>query len=272
MFKVKKEDCIGCGLCVRDCFVQDIELVENCAVIKNSRCIKCGHCIAVCPKRAVLTDDYEMDQVKEYQSEDFDIEANKLLNFIKFRRTVRQFEKKTVEEEKIRSIIEAGRYTQTAGNRQDVSFIVVQESIPELKTLTLERLNNIGIHLLNNITDDNRQYVPYAKLWRKMYQDSLTDNAMDRLFFDAPVIIVVASKTELNGAIASTNMELMANALELGVCYNGFFTRAAKDNEEINKLLNLQEGSEVVTAMCVGYPTVKYLRTVPRKESEITWI
>lgn len=46
MFKVDKEKCIGCGLCIKDCFVRDIELIEGKALIKNITCFKCGHCIA----------------------------------------------------------------------------------------------------------------------------------------------------------------------------------------------------------------------------------
>ena len=35
MFKVDKEKCIGCGLCVKDCLVKDIEIVDKKANIKN---------------------------------------------------------------------------------------------------------------------------------------------------------------------------------------------------------------------------------------------
>lgn len=29
MYKVDIEKCIGCGLCIKDCFVKDIELIDN---------------------------------------------------------------------------------------------------------------------------------------------------------------------------------------------------------------------------------------------------
>ena len=53
MYKVDIEKCIGCGLCIKDCFVKDIELIDNKANIKNERCMKCGHCVAICPKGVV---------------------------------------------------------------------------------------------------------------------------------------------------------------------------------------------------------------------------
>ena len=123
MYKVDIEKCIGCGLCIKDCFVKDIELIDNKANIKNERCMKCGHCVAICPKGAVSTDTYNMDDVKEYSEIDFDIKPDTLLNFIKFRRSTRNFKEKDVEDEKILKIIEAGRFTQTSTNSQDVSLI-----------------------------------------------------------------------------------------------------------------------------------------------------
>jgi ferredoxin len=73
MFKVNAEKCIGCGQCASDCFPKAIKLVQGKAVIENTACIKCGHCIAVCPVNAVGTDEYNMDDVIEYDSEAFDI-------------------------------------------------------------------------------------------------------------------------------------------------------------------------------------------------------
>ena len=81
--KVDKDLCIGCSLCVKDCIVNDIEFVDGKAQIKNVSCFKCGHCIAICPKNAVSTDDYNMDEVLNYDKDSFTINEDNLLNFIK---------------------------------------------------------------------------------------------------------------------------------------------------------------------------------------------
>ena len=96
MFKVDREICIACEQCIKDCPVNDIYLKEGKAHIKNEACIKCGHCIAICPVKAVSTDDYDMNEVIEYNKEDFEISPDRLLNFIKFRRSVRRFKDKEV--------------------------------------------------------------------------------------------------------------------------------------------------------------------------------
>ncbi len=272
MMNVNTEKCIGCGECIKDCFVGDIELVNGKAKINNINCFKCGHCIAVCPKDAVSTDEYNMEEVKNYKEEEFLVQPDNLLNFIKFRRTVRRFKDKEVESEKISKIIEAGRFTQTGSNMQDVSYIVVRDSMQELRSLTLESLKSIGEYMLANLTPQTMMYKQYAQLWIKMYEEYEKDpNSKDHLFFNAKALIVVTANSAVNGALASSNMELMTNALGLGTFFSGFFVRAAQGNKKILELLGVKEGKEVVTCMVIGYPDVEYLRTVPRKNADISW-
>ncbi|MEG6520350.1 nitroreductase family protein [Desulfotomaculum sp. 1211_IL3151] len=272
MLKVNTEACIGCGQCVQDCFPNDIERIDGKAQVKNRNCIKCGHCIAICPKRAISTDEYNMEEVKEYNRDEFSVGAEQLLNFIKFRRSVRQFRDKEVEKEKILQIIEAGRFTQTGSNLQDVSYIVVREGLPELKALTYETLKKMGEHLLDQPTPGAKLLRRYAKMWVDMYQAfQKNPHENDRLFFNAPAIIIVTANSQINGALASSNMELMTNALGLGTFFSGFFVRAAQQSKKIMDFLNIEGDRQVVTCMVIGYPNVKYYRTVPRKEAAIYW-
>lgn len=270
--KVDAEKCIGCGQCVKDCFPKDIEIVDGKAKINNETCIKCGHCIAICPKDAVSTDEYNMKDVKNYDKEEFEVDADNLLNFIKFRRTIRQFKNKEVEREKISKIIEAGRFTQTGSNMQDVSYIVVREGLEELKALTFESLKKMGENMLANLTPETMIYKRYAEMWIKMYEEHQENpKENDKLFFNAPAVIIVIANSPVNGALASSNMELMTNALGLGTFFSGFFVRAAQENKKIMDFLGINEEKQIATCMVVGYPDVKYLRTVPRKEADIFW-
>lgn len=272
MMKIDREKCIGCGLCIKDCFVRDIEMQDKKANIKNETCMKCGHCIAICPKNAVSTDEYNMDDVKSYNKEEFEIDADNLLNFIKFRRTIRQFKDKDVEREKLTKIIEAGRFTQTGGNLQNVSYIVVKENIDELKSMVIDTLKNLGDYILANRTPENLQVQKYAKIWLQMYDAYKKDpKKNDMLFFNAPAVILVVSDSDVNGALASSNMELMTNALGLGTFFSGFLVRASQSNKEILDYLGIEDGKKIVTCMIVGYPDVKYSRTVPRKDADIIW-
>lgn len=272
MMKVDVEKCVGCGQCVKDCFPKDIEIIDGKAKINNETCIKCGHCIAVCPKNAVSTDEYSMEDVKEYNKDEFSIEADRLLNFIKFRRTVRRFKNTEVEEEKLSKIIEAGRFTQTGSNMQDVAYIVVRDKLEELKKLTFETLKALGEEILKNLTPQTMNFKRYAEMWINMYEEHKKNpKENDRLFFNAPLVIVVTANSQVNGALASSNMELMADALGLGTFFSGFFAMSAQKNEKIKEFLGVKEGKEIVTCMVIGYPDVKYVRTVPRKSADVSW-
>jgi len=81
----------------------------------------------------------------------------------------------------------------------------------------------------------------------------------------------VVSDSQVNASLASSNMELMTNAQGIGTFFSGFLTLAAQGNEKIRDLLGLEGNKEIVTCMVIGYPNVKYARTVPRKDASISW-
>ena len=273
MFVVDREKCIACKQCIKDCPTTDIYLKEGKAHIKNENCIKCGHCLAICPTKAISTDNYDMNEVIEYNKETFTIPSENLLNFIKFRRSVRRFKEIPVEKEKLEQIIEAGRFTQTSRNIQDVSYIVVTDKLQELSELSYEILKKKGEYILKNMTPEKIHLKRYAMLWTQMYSDYNGDKKKhDRLFCNAPAAIIVTATEPFNGALASSNMELMVDSLGLGTFFNGFFKVAAADSQEILDFLNIKDGKEIVSCLAIGYPDVKYKRTVPRGKADITWI
>ena len=274
MMLVNEEKCVGCGLCVKDCLLGCIKIKENKAKIRNLTCFKCGHCIAVCPKNAVYSDEYDMGEVKEYIEDNFKINSENLLNFMKFRRTTRQFDvSKEVEVEKIEKIIEAGRYAPTSSNMQNVSYIVVKDNIQKLRGLALETLNKLGENILKSDNLEHKKYKAYAKMWMKMYNDFKANKEnSDKLLFNSSSLIFVLSDSDVNASLASSNMELITNALGLGTFFSGFSIVAAKDNKPILDLLGINSSDELLSCLVIGYPDVKYKRTVPRKDAVINWI
>lgn len=273
MMIVKKDKCIACGLCINDCPARCITRKDDKAFIVNKICIGCGHCIAICPKFAVTTAEDKMKEVIPYKKETFYIEPENLLNLIKFRRSIRQFTDQKVETEKIKKIIEAGRFTETARNLQDVSYIVITKDIDQIRLFVMESLYHMGKHILENLTPESMPHKRYAKMWVDVYEAYQKDpNIEDRIYFQAPALILVVSPTPINGGLASANMELMTNALGLGTFYSGFTVRAAQNNQKIREFLGLKEEEQIITCMAIGYPKVNYLRTVPRNPARVTWL
>ncbi len=216
--KIKKEECIKCNLCVKDCLVKAIEVQEDGATFVGDMCIKCGHCVAVCPKNIISMTNFEDDIVEI--TEDMRIEPEKLLNHIKTRRSVRQFTDEKVAKEDILKLIQAGQYSPTGTNSQNVSYAVLTKNISnyEIEVVNAYRkMKKIGI-----------------KFYKALDKFDLNDNF---LFQKAPLVIVIKSSSEINGTIAASNIELMAHSLGLGAYYSGMFSKVANKIPKVRREL-----------------------------------
>ena len=269
---INKETCIGCGLCIKDCSRNAIELVNKKAEVDLSLCNECGHCVAVCPEASVSMPQYDENEIIEYEKDKLNLDPDNFLYFQKFRRSIRQFKDKAVEPDKLNKIIEAGRYSPTASNRQLNRYIVIRDKLDEVRDMAIKALYTMA----NDSNIDMGGWSIYQKSWLQMYNDYKEKN-IDRLFFNAPYVIVIVSEdkagfAEVNGGIAASRMELQANSMGLGVCYIGFFKRAANYNSKIKELIGIKDNEEFILSFVLGYPDVKYLRTVNRKTADVRFI
>ena len=244
---IDSELCIGCGECVKDCVSGHLELSHGKAAVKDGGCIECGHCYAVCPAEAVSMSGYSLSGLDKTESL-AELDSDKLLLALKSRRSIRRFKDKAVSDEDVLKIVEAGRYCPTASNAQDLHFVVLRDS--------MARCEAEAVALFRRVQRMAGSFSDYIK------DASIDDNFF---FKGAPLVILVAAKREVNAALASSYMEIMANSLGLGVLYSGFFVFAAKHSKAIKRLLDLPEGAEIFTCMVIGHSDVEYKRLAPRK-------
>ena len=103
------------------------------------------------------------------------------------------------------------------------------------------------------------------------YDAYLANPEEDRLFCGADICMIVLSDAPVNGTLAMTSMELMAQAQGVGVLYSGFLQRIILDTPKAMEFLGLDGTKTLGTVMLFGMPAVKYCRTVPRKKMNIIW-
>lgn len=272
MVFIDEEKCIQCGACVKDCPAANLQMQEDGRIrfFQEKRCLNCGHCIAVCPRRAVSIPEFGNSQVIEYSPETCNIEPNRFLGFLRMRRSVRHFKKQKVDPDILNALLEAGRYAPTSGNRQHVSYLVVQDHLLDLRDSAWETLENLAIHAFNG--EPAVEAVKYyAATWHQGYLRYKKDSSDDILFFDAPVLLVVRSDTFVDASIAADHIQLMAQTMRLGCTMNGFLSLIMDYNQEIRELFCTKRYNKVV-CMMLGYPSVKYYRTVPRNKVDAEWI
>lgn len=263
MIVIDEEKCIGCGLCAKDCPAGKIKVKEGHAVYTPD-CIQCGHCVAICPRAAVSIPEYDMDDVEEYDNVSFSLDPGDFLRAVKFRRSIRNFREKKIDRNTLEQILQAGRYTPTAKNRQSCRFIVVQDQLEELKDLLWSQIPDMAEQI--------RETMPqYSMFFKFLYRRRRDNHANDGLFFNTPCVLFVTSDNPLDGGLAAANIENMAVAEGLGVLYDGYLTRVINACPKVKEWLCIEEERPLVCSMLIGYPAVSYKRTAPRKSADIDW-
>jgi Uncharacterized Fe-S center protein len=60
---VHQKNCVGCGICLKQCAHSAITITAKKAAIDHAKCVGCGRCIAQCPKDAINGNDDEANDI-----------------------------------------------------------------------------------------------------------------------------------------------------------------------------------------------------------------
>lgn len=261
---IDHQKCVRCSLCVKDCTNFVLSLVGDKIVPLNDNCIRCGHCEAICPQNAIkleLTSEGYVNDVENCLELERSFTPEQFLRTLKSRRSIRHFREQPIEPTIISQILEAGRFTPTAANRQSVSYIILDREKEHYQKRIMDNFRAIA-RLVAKFDKWLNLPVDLKKLSRA--KDSF-------LFKNAPLVILIIANNKLDGGLASANIENMANSMGLGVLHVGFFTHLAQYNFGLRRELGLKFSQNIVDCLAIGYPAVKYQRTAQRKASQIVW-
>ena len=61
---INEDLCIGCGMCVKVCVCDTLEIVNGKSKVIGEKSINCGHCMAACPKGAITVKGIDDNTIK----------------------------------------------------------------------------------------------------------------------------------------------------------------------------------------------------------------
>ncbi len=284
--EINAENCTGCGLCIKICPRYVFKPEGGKAVYANipgAFCNMCGHCIAVCPSLALI--DPASPSPEPAQPEEAALPSPESLQLLlRARRSVRMFRPDPISKDDLDKIIEAGRYTATGGNQQNIRYTVIStpaevaafrdRAVPII-TETFERYEKKIYFAYKSLVmgkknaEVPRNYIPILRLYQKR-----REAGDDRLFYHAAAIITVhTDRHALGGDFASSaalyNCSLMAHLLGIGCCFNGFLQFSINESDVIKQWLGIPKFHRCHGAMILGYQNVRFRRLVNRNKANV---
>ncbi len=161
-----------------------------------------------------------------------------VMTAIKTRRSIRAYEKREIESEKLNLVLEAGRLAPSAGNRQEWKFIVVKDAQIRSKLAA---------------ASCNQAFVGEAPAVIVAYASDV-DHTMK----------CGQASYSIDLAIALDHMSLKATEEGLGTCWIGAFYE-----DEVRKILSIPGDNRIVALLPIGYPAATPSQTSRKKLEEI---
>jgi len=156
-----------------------------------------------------------------------------IMNVIKERRSIRNYEDRDVPDDKLRTVLEAVQWAPSWANTQCCEIIVVRDK--DVKEKLKEAMPGS-----NPATKSVGKAPVVLALCAKLgtsgyYKEKVTTKFGDWFMFDL--------------GLAAQNICLAAHAMGLGTVIMGLF-----DHDKIKSILNVPEGYELVSLIPMGYP------------------
>ena len=259
---IDREKCSGCGLCVSVC-VRNAIVVKGWKAFENPDnkmgCMDCGHCLAVCPNGGIqLTRYLNQKDVSVNYGMKPPLSYDTFLRFLSERRTMRWMTGEKVTPQEFQKIFAAVHYAPSTGNEQDVRFVVIDKDLDAF----LKHIAKILAPLASEF--------PRIKEFID-YMDNPEKYRYNPLLWTGKQIILAFSKYRADSFIAMSRAELAAGTMGLGGFYSLYIGKAEKQNhEELMKFFpEIPFHFRMNVVYVIGRPSVKFLRTVPRMDTEV---
>jgi nitroreductase/NAD-dependent dihydropyrimidine dehydrogenase PreA subunit len=266
--------CTSCGQCSKVCGSKVIEMGEDTRPFESVSiiCNDCGHCESVCPKNAVKNS--RMDDAQFEELIDPNISFDQYLALVRNRRSIRLYKKEPLSQDHIDKLLTSVRYIPTGSNKQSLKYLIITDpnvlkqisDAMNKKFTMVSKLIHLPLIRLFMKKEDKASMEQHDKLWKEGF---------DQMLRGAPCLVVIYSDAKYFGisswdaGIATYNINLAAQTLGVGVLMNGFHSVTCGMFKSIRKASQIPKKGKVLASLCLGYPAIKYKRTVSRLPLDI---
>ncbi len=284
---VDHERCTLCGACLLTCPTDMVRRKEDRIKIGHVACIACGHCVAVCPEEAIRVTDPGFEGAFEPLAAP-GIDPMALAALLKSRRTVRRYEPEPIPRETLEALFDAARWAPSGANCQCAEFAVITSE--QAKAALRERLTAYWRRYAEALADRENRDARLAELGadrdQALHPHVLAavpalikniDAGRDRLFFDAPAVVVCHAARDAvlphDGCLYATMyLVLLAEAYGLGSCLTAYASEALRALPEARAELGIPETNQVYSTVVLGRPAETFHRIPAREPAKVTWL
>ncbi|MBM4341013.1 MAG: 4Fe-4S dicluster domain-containing protein [Deltaproteobacteria bacterium] len=270
-FYVDPEKCNRDGFCVEACGRRLIEMGEADSVPTltadaEELCINCGHCVAVCPSGALALQTIRPEDCPAIKKELL-INLDQAVQFLRSRRSIRNYGDKSVERDKINKLIQVSGYAPSASNARPVHFLVIENKAE------IRRLAGLVVDWIRMMIKEN-QNSPNVFHFNRVV--TLWDEGKDPICRNAPCLMIAhaiesSQLARVDCILALAYAELIAPVLGLGTTWAGYMMNATISHRPLVEALKLPEGHKCFGIMMVGYPELKFVRMPLRNPPAVAW-
>lgn len=289
---IDKKLCNGCGLCISVCKDFSLLIKNNKAeVVANSLfgCIACGHCMMICPKGAITIEGRcsSPDDLIEIPSREEAASPEALLALLQRRRSTREFKDIPVEKELISKIIDAAQTAPMGLPPSDVHLLVFdnKEKVRAFSKDFCAYLENLKWMVSDTFITLMRPF--WGKANSEMFKGFIKPcvnvfteqmkKGVNLVTYDAPVALYFYGSPYSDPAdpiVAATYAMLAAESHGLGTCMIGSihpFLQNGGAAKHFREKHGIRYKSREGIFVIMGYPAVKYQKSIKRTFAAVDW-
>jgi ferredoxin len=293
---IDTQTCNRCGLCITICPNNIIHTTshspkEEAVEFRADRvafCVRCGHCMAICPTEAIHIEGLS------YKKDFFDVPTDAVdydafVSMLASRRSIRVFKDTPVPRKALEKIVAAITMAPMGYPPHKVEVTIVQKrkTIEQALPFMVDLYEKLGKWMKNPFIrfmirrragretfNTLRTHVLPSLAYRLPAMKAGTDDTITR---GAPAMLLLHAQREAGNHTEDAMIDLTygllaAHALGLGATAIGLIPPVVERSPELRKLFKIPLENEVLAAMIVGYPKLRFRKGIRRELAGVTWL